>query len=37
LTEDERRRRAEELIGMIRELREPQPQPPPLIYRWKEA
>ena len=37
LTEDERRRRAEELIGMIRELREPPPQPPPLIYRWKEA
>ena len=37
LTEDERRRRAEELIGMIQELREPPPSPPPLVYRWEEA
>ena len=37
LTEDERRRRAEELIGMIRELREPPPQPPPLVYRAEKA
>ena len=37
LSEDERRRRADELISMIRELREPPPRPPPLIYRWEEA
>ena len=37
LSEDERRRRAEELISMIRELREPPPGPPPLVYRWEEA
>jgi hypothetical protein len=37
LSEDERRRRADELISMIRELREPPPSPPPLIYRWEEA
>ena len=36
LTEDERRRKAEELIAMIRELREPPMQPPPLVYRWEE-
>ena len=37
LSEDERRRRADELISMIRELREPPPSPPPLVYRWEEA
>jgi terminase small subunit-like protein len=37
LTEDERRRRSDELITMIRELREPPPGPPPLVYRWEEA
>jgi len=37
LTEQERRRKAEEIIAMIRELREPPPQPPPLIYRGEEA
>jgi hypothetical protein len=35
--EDERRRKADELIAMIRELREPLPQPPPLVYRPEEA
>jgi hypothetical protein len=33
LTEDECRRRVEELIGMIEEIKAPPPQPPPLIYR----
>jgi hypothetical protein len=37
LTEDERRRKADELIQMIRELREPPMQPPPLVYRAEEA
>ena len=37
LTEEERRRKAEEIIAMIRELREPPMQPPPLVYRWQEA
>jgi hypothetical protein len=37
LTEEERRRKADELIAMIRELREPPMQPPPLVYRWEEA
>jgi hypothetical protein len=37
LTEEERRRKADELIQMIRELREPPMQPPPLVYRWEEA
>jgi hypothetical protein len=37
LTEDERGRKADELIAMIRELREPPPQPPPLVYRAEEA
>jgi hypothetical protein len=37
LTEEERRRKADELIAMIRELREPPMQPPPLAYRWEEA
>ena len=37
LTEDERRRKAEELIEMIRELKQPPPQPPPLVYRAEEA
>jgi Bacteriophage Sf6, terminase small subunit-like len=37
LTEHERRRRAEELIDMLRELREPPPGAPPLVYRWEEA
>ena len=35
LSEEERRRKAEEIIAMIRELREP-PQPPALIYRPEE-
>jgi hypothetical protein len=34
--EDERRRKADELIAMIRELREPLPQPTPLVYRPEE-
>jgi len=33
LSEDECRRKADEIIAMIRELREPPMQPPPLIYR----
>jgi hypothetical protein len=37
LTEEERGRKAGELIQMIRELREPPMQPPPLVYRWEEA
>ena len=32
LTEEERRRKADELIAMIRELREPQMQRPALVY-----
>ena len=37
LTEDERRRKADEIIAMIRWLREPPRQPPPpLVYRWEE-
>jgi hypothetical protein len=37
LTEEERRRKADELIAMIQELREPPMQPPPLVYRPEEA
>jgi hypothetical protein len=37
LSEDERKRKADELIAMIRELREPPMQPPPLVYRPEEA
>jgi len=37
LTEEERRRKADELIAMIRELKAPPMQPPPLVYRWEEA
>jgi hypothetical protein len=37
LSEDERRRKADELIQMIRELKEPPMQPPPLVYRGEEA
>ena len=37
LSEDERRRKAEELIAMIRELKEPPMQPLPLVYRPEEA
>ena len=37
LTEEERRRKADELIAMIRELKEPPMQPPPLVYRAEEA
>ena len=37
LIEEERRRKANELIVMIRELREPPMQPPPWVYRWEEA
>ena len=36
LTPNERRRKAEELIAMIRELKEPPMQPPPLVYRAEE-
>ena len=36
LTEEERRRKAEELIAMIRELKEPPMQPSPLVYRGEE-
>ena len=36
LTEEERRRKADELIAMIRELRQPPMQPAPLIYRPEE-
>jgi hypothetical protein len=37
LSEEERGRKADELIQMIRELREPPMQPPPLVYRPEEA
>jgi hypothetical protein len=37
LTEEERRRKADELIAMIRELKEPPMQTPPLVYRPEEA
>jgi hypothetical protein len=37
LSEEERRRKADELITMIRELKEPPMQPTPLIYRPEEA
>ena len=37
LTEEEHRRKADELIEMIRELREPPMQPAPLVYRHEEA
>jgi len=37
LSEDERKRKADELITMIRELKEPPMQPPPLVYRPEEA
>jgi hypothetical protein len=37
LSEEERRRKADALIQMIRELREPPMQPPPLVYRAEEA
>ena len=37
LTPDERRRKAEELVAMIRELREPPMQLPPLVYMPEEA
>jgi hypothetical protein len=37
LSEEERGRKADELIAMIRELREPPMQPPPLVYRPEEA
>ena len=37
LSKDERRRRADELIVMIAEIRNPPPGPPPLVYRWEEA
>jgi len=36
LTDEERRRKAEEIIQMIRELKEPPMQPPPLVYRAEE-
>src|SRR5262249_28001575 len=36
LGEDERRRKAEELIAMIRELKEPPMQRPPLVYHAEE-
>jgi terminase small subunit-like protein len=35
LTEEERRRKAEELLSMIREIQAPPEQPPSLAYRWK--
>jgi hypothetical protein len=37
LSEEERGRKADELIQMIRELREPPMQPPPIVYRAEEA
>jgi hypothetical protein len=37
LTEEERRRKADELIAMIRELREPPMQPPAMVYRPEQA
>ena len=37
LTQEERRRKANELIATIRDLRAPPEQPPPLIYRPEEA
>jgi hypothetical protein len=36
LSEDERRRRADELIQMIAEIRSPPPGPPPIVYRPEE-
>ena len=36
LTEDERRRKADEIIAMIRELKQPPMTPPPLIYGPEE-
>ena len=36
LTPEERRRKADELIAMTRELKQPPMQPPPLIYRPEE-
>jgi hypothetical protein len=36
LSEDELRRRADELIQMIAEIRNPPPGPPPLVYRPEE-
>jgi hypothetical protein len=37
LSEEERGHKADELIHMIREIREPPMQPPPLVCRWQEA
>ena len=38
LTLEERERKADELIAMIREVRQkPSSEPPALVYRWKEA
>ena len=36
LTEEERRRKADELVAMIRELKQLPMQPPPLVYRAEE-
>jgi hypothetical protein len=36
LSQDERRRRADELIQMIAEIRSPRPGPPPIVYRPEE-
>ena len=37
LTEPERQRKADELILMIKDLKEPPQGPPPLVYRAEEA
>ena len=37
LSEPERRGKADEMIQIIRELKEPPIQPPPLVYRPEEA
>jgi hypothetical protein len=37
LSEEERRRKVDEMIAMIREMQQPPMQPPPLVYRWEEA
>ena len=38
LTLEERERKADELIAMIREVRQgPPSEPPALVYRWKVA
>jgi hypothetical protein len=37
LSQEERDRKAQELLAMIPELTAPPPEPPPFVYRWEEA